>query len=70
MASKNTWRDFAIAIGVALAFGVVLGIITSLLGVDLGFFGYVIAFAVAYAVWEIVKYLRKNRSESQGSGSD
>ena len=39
-------------LGSALAFGVVVGIITSLLGVDLGFFGYVIAFVVAYAVWE------------------
>ena len=70
MESKNTWRGFAVAIGSALAFGVVVGIITSLLGVDLGFFGYVIAFVVAYAVWEGVKYLRKKRPEDQGRPSE
>ena len=43
-----------------------LGVLTSLLGVDLGFFGYVVAFVVAYAVWEGVKYLRKKRQEDQG----
>ena len=66
MESKNSWRGFAVAIGSALAVGVVVGIITSLLGVDLGFFGYVIAFVVAYAVWEGVKYLRKKRRDDQG----
>ena len=66
MESKNTWRGFVVAIGIALAFGVVVGFITSLLGVDLGFFGYVVAFVVAYAVWGGVKYLRKKRQEEQG----
>ena len=66
MESKNTWRGFAVAIGIALAFGVAVGVVTFLLGVDLGFFGYVIAFVVAYAVWEGVKYLRKKRHEDQG----
>ena len=66
MESKDTWRCFTIAIGIALAFGVVVGIITSLLGVDLCFLAYVIVFVVAYAVWKGVKYLRKQRQEDEG----
>ena len=66
MESKNTWRGFAVAIGIALAFGVVVGIVTSFLGLDLGFFGYVIVFVVAYTVWKGVNYLRKQRQEDQG----